>query len=718
MAFNFSQTAGTSGYTSIVLSADSRQELTNLVENFTLANASGSSLLMPVVQTAYEPTEKYLNFNPSAITWDAGSNTGTLSIQSNDDWVITSNGWIDISRQYQATRGDLIEERVNVLSGNGNTIVGLYCGQNTGSARTGFISGHCISNTAVTANTTVSQAGDYVKPYLTLGSYSASISYNASSYSFSVSSNTTWNVMCDARFVTLNTLSGTNNGSVSFSVTANDTEYDRYATITVFNVELDIYCEFDLTQMAEAQKPYIKLSPEKFSVPSNGSTGNVISVSANCDYLITADVNWITLSAASGSGNGSVSFTTSENQSKFEDVGNITFTNSGVSSYVTVERKSIGNYLSANTSSLTASIDGDTLSVNVYSNVAWAVSVDSGEDHSRWLSVVPTSGSNNVELRITVASGTIARSGSVLLYNSKYGLSWTIGIEQINGKVAYYSLNNSLYPTGVADPADYFFTYGDASVVKHEYDQNKMEGYWVFDKNLTTITRVDHNRSGIKKNIIYPDTVTTFTDKQSGPGNQYNNYYTNLIIPKETTYIGDYVFGPGNNISSYPTTAFTMNKKVVTIGDNAFAGRQMTNLELELPDTLTSIGEFAFDQCYLGGSLVIPSGVTAIPQYCFDFNNFTAITIGDNVTTIGDYAFAYCSACTRLTIGRSVNSIEHYAFEYCTNLTSVYFYPATAPTYGGGVFEGSGPGTVHYPAGSDYSTWQERMPGWTFIADL
>lgn len=681
MAFNFSQTAGTSGYTSIVLSADSRQELTNLVENFTLANTSGSSLLMPVVQTAYEPTEKYLNFNPSAITWDAGSNTGTLSIQSNDDWVITSNGWIDISRQYQATRGDLFEERVNVLSGNGNTIVGLYCGQNTGSARTGFISGHCISNTAVTANTTVSQAGDYVKPYLTLGSYSASVSYNASSYSFSVSSNTTWNVMCDARFVTLNTLSGTNNGSVSFSVTANDTEYDRYATITVFNVELDIYCEFDLTQMAEAQKPYIKLSPEKFSVPSTGSTGNVISISANCDYLITADANWITLSAASGSGNGSVSFTTSENQSKFEDVGNITFTNSGVAAYVTVERESIENYLSANTSSLTASIDGETLSVDVYSNVAWAVSVDSGEDHSRWLSVVPTSGSNNGELRITVASGTTTRSGSILLYNSKYGLNWAIDIHQVDGKRIYYTTLNNLAYSGLTTN-----TFGDATLVSNTY--SGYTGVLLFDRDVKEIPD-NAFYSNVGQNTLTTIQLPTTVTRIGANSFRGLSMLSVCEIPDAVTYIGERAFKGCNSLSSV-----TISENVATIGEEAFAmdsGSRNVYYNatsatvytstpattpapflynygnLVLGNKVQSIPNYLFNTAHFTGTLSLPTSLTSIGQQAFESNDFTGdLTIRSGVT-LGSSAFRFNSSFDGTLTIESGATFYSSSFAYDTN---------------------------------------------------
>ena len=47
--------------------------------------------------------------------------------------------------------------------------------------------------------------------------------------------------------------------------------------------------------------------------------------------------------------------------------------------------------------------------------------------------------------------------------------------------------------------------------------------------------------------------------------------------------------------------------------------------------------------------------------------------IPDTVKTIGDYAFSECSSLTNVTIGDSVSYIGKHAFEFCTSLTSVTF---------------------------------------------
>ena len=70
------------------------------------------------------------------------------------------------------------------------------------------------------------------------------------------------------------------------------------------------------------------------------------------------------------------------------------------------------------------------------------------------------------------------------------------------------------------------------------------------------------------------------------------------------------------------------------------------------------------------------------------------MTIGNSVTSIGDYAFQYCKALTSVTIGNSVTSIGEYAFEYCFSLTSVNISDIAA--WCGISFSGSSSNPLYY----------------------
>ena len=65
--------------------------------------------------------------------------------------------------------------------------------------------------------------------------------------------------------------------------------------------------------------------------------------------------------------------------------------------------------------------------------------------------------------------------------------------------------------------------------------------------------------------------------------------------------------------------------------------------------------------------------VTAIRAYGFSVSSFESVIIPDTVKTIGDYAFGECSSLTSITIPNSVTAIGNRAFYWCKSLTSVIF---------------------------------------------
>jgi hypothetical protein len=91
-----------------------------------------------------------------------------------------------------------------------------------------------------------------------------------------------------------------------------------------------------------------------------------------------------------------------------------------------------------------------------------------------------------------------------------------------------------------------------------------------------------------------------------------------------------------------------------------------------LSDNLTSIGKYAFTGCIALPSIIIPPNVISIDEYAFwCCYGLTSVTISNGVTTIGSLAFANCEALTSVTIPSSVNSIGNAAFGVCSSLTSI-----------------------------------------------
>ena len=133
------------------------------------------------------------------------------------------------------------------------------------------------------------------------------------------------------------------------------------------------------------------------------------------------------------------------------------------------------------------------------------------------------------------------------------------------------------------------------------------------------------------------------------------------------------------------TGDITIPNTVTTIGESAFENcNGLTSIVL--PDNVTTIGESAFENCNGLTSIVIPDKVTTIGSSAFlNCSSITSVTIPNSVTSIGNYAFSGCSGLKSIEIPKSVKSIGEYAFEGCRGMTSVTI-PDSLFIMGNGVF--------------------------------
>ena len=141
---------------------------------------------------------------------------------------------------------------------------------------------------------------------------------------------------------------------------------------------------------------------------------------------------------------------------------------------------------------------------------------------------------------------------------------------------------------------------------------------------------------------------------------------TDLVLPNSVTSIEDYAF---RNCSSL--TSVTIPNSVTSIGDEAFCG--CTGLtSLTIPNSVRNIEDYAFSFCSGLTSITIPSSVTIIGDDAFrECTGLRSVTFEDGVTSIGKSAFYWCTGLTSITIPNSVTSIGNSAFSGCDGLTSV-----------------------------------------------
>ena len=127
----------------------------------------------------------------------------------------------------------------------------------------------------------------------------------------------------------------------------------------------------------------------------------------------------------------------------------------------------------------------------------------------------------------------------------------------------------------------------------------------------------------------------------------------------------------------------------VTSGSNKYTGAVTIPASVTykgITYSVTSIGRWAFSNCYGLTSIEIPEGVTSIGDYAFyDCNDLTIIEIPSSVTSIGNYAFCDCSGLTSIEIPSSVTSIGNRAFYGCFRLTSIEI-PSSVTSIGESAF--------------------------------
>ena len=153
---------------------------------------------------------------------------------------------------------------------------------------------------------------------------------------------------------------------------------------------------------------------------------------------------------------------------------------------------------------------------------------------------------------------------------------------------------------------------------------------------------------------------------------------TSIVIPDSVTFIDQHVFTSCSSLSSIiveeGNTVFdsrdNCNAIIQTATNTLIAGCQNTII----PNSVTYIGDSAFDGCSGLTSIVIPSSVKSIgSNVFFGCYNLSSIVISSSVTSIGFGAFRFCSGLTSIVIPDSITSIGKYAFEGCFGLSSITF---------------------------------------------
>ena len=216
--------------------------------------------------------------------------------------------------------------------------------------------------------------------------------------------------------------------------------------------------------------------------------------------------------------------------------------------------------------------------------------------------------------------------------------------------------------------------------------------------NLTSIT--------IPETITYEGTTYSVTSIGNNAFSACESL-ASVTIGNGVTSIGEWAFYGCSSL-----TSIAIPNSVTSIGSEAFYGCSSLT-SVTIGNSVTSIGEIAFVECYSLSSIVVESGNATYDSR----GNCNAIIetatntlivgcqntiIPNSITSIGDYAFGECFSLTSITIPNSVTSIGEWAFSYCESLTTVICEASNVPVLGEYVFDGMplAEATLYVPAES------------------
>lgn len=242
------------------------------------------------------------------------------------------------------------------------------------------------------------------------------------------------------------------------------------------------------------------------------------------------------------------------------------------------------------------------------------------------------------------------------------------------------------------------------------YDYNNQIAAFAIGDGITYINEESFNHD--VQTILFNGTIDQWLDKQWSPtqiATIYNLYINDeklvdLVIPDGITRLNENVFNGcislqsvsvPTSVSEWGDNAFNNcdNIKAVYITDlekwcnikcNAFSGTPLhvakhlylnnceITGELVIPNTLDSVGNWAFVNCVGISSVVIPEGILSIGDGSFNTcKNITSVSMPNTLKNIGFASFMACESLQNLIVPDNVEMIDQYAFRNCYNLESV-----------------------------------------------
>ena len=375
-------------------------------------------------------------------------------------------------------------------------------------------------------------------------------------------------------------------------------------------------CEGGLNneENGNAESAQITLSQQFLNVNSDGAEYSV-EVTSSCSWQAVSLNDWIYIETQSGiAGTKELLFSVEINYESKKREGTIVLSNASynIATELYVIQEAFSPKITIAPESLNFSADGGEKEVVITANCDYSI-----DKSANWLSCKTTQ--NGIKVTVQSSDVTEVRTANLTISNYKYNISKVITVSQSGRTFISY-------------------TSSDGEIVT----PNNIEA---FDANI--ISNTYEYGQGI---IIFDAPISSIGDWAFA----YCGNLTSITIPNSVTSIGDYAFGTSS------LTSVTISDSVTTIGVGAFPHMTLTSVNIHISDLTKYCTSNPMDAIAVDKHLFV-NGV-----------EITELVIPNGVTSIGVYAFSYCSSLTSVTIPDSVTSIGIAPFYECSSLTAFY----------------------------------------------
>ncbi|MGI6714393.1 MAG: leucine-rich repeat domain-containing protein [Bacilli bacterium] len=196
-------------------------------------------------------------------------------------------------------------------------------------------------------------------------------------------------------------------------------------------------------------------------------------------------------------------------------------------------------------------------------------------------------------------------------------------------------------------------------------------GYSAFSYCAFTSFTLEENVTTIEGSVFfYCDKLTevTITSEEitAIPSDFFNgcSALTTVNLPNSITALGDWAF------RECGLTSFTIPEQVVSLGQYLFYGCNKLTAVTFAGNLLAEISQYCFFNCTTLNDITLPSSITKIKMGAFyKCEALTSMNLPSGLTTIEARAFSTCKNITEIIIPLSVTTIGENAFVSCNSLT-------------------------------------------------